>query len=326
MPFPEAGPERLVEQQADVVTGQIVRLGHELDRLAVVTVEREGHLHALAVPAADIEAVRAPALVRLRHPHLAGVGAVPSSDLSRQREFVQPHHPPDPLAVVGSCTVGTTASVHQSVHPPHAVARPLSDHRHDVQEDFPIGAAPVEAARARLWPQIGRRARHVQSPAHRRGRMPGHRLDPLNKCGLFFTTSRAASRISMVIACLPTRRCRSRTCFSSSRILLIGTTSSPACIAAVLPRSSSFIQRRMMAGWMSSSRAIVARVVSPLRIPSTVVRLNSAVNTRRPSAFLAKSPMLYHLSWPYSRAERCLVETGGRPLRSEEHSSELQSH
>ena len=38
----------------------------------------------------------------------------------------------------------------------------------------------------------------------------------------------------MVTACLPMMRCRSRTCFSSSRRRLIGTTSSPALTAATL--------------------------------------------------------------------------------------------
>jgi len=117
----------------------------------------------------------------------------------------------------------------------------------------------------------------------------------------------------MVMACLPTRRCSSLTCFSSLRTRLAGTTSSPACTAVVPPRSVSLIQRRITVGWMSSSREMAATVVSPLSTRATVLRLNSAVNTRRPSAFLAKSPISNRLSLPYSRAERCLVEMGIRP-------------
>jgi len=116
----------------------------------------------------------------------------------------------------------------------------------------------------------------------------------------------------MVMACLPTRRCRSLICFSSSRTRLIGTTSSPAPTAAVLPPSESLIQRRITVGWMSSSRDTAASVVSPDCTRATVDRLNSAVNTRRPSAFLSKSPISDRLSLAYSRLERCLVEMGSR--------------
>ena len=49
-----------------------------------------------------------------------------------------------------------------------------------------------------------------------------------------------------------------------------------------------------------------------------VVSGNSAVNTRRPSAFLSKSPISDRLSFAYSRLERCLVEMGSRASQGHE--------
>src|SRR5262249_47944483 len=48
---------------------------------------------------------------------------------------------------------------------------------------------------------------------------------------------------------------------------------------------------RITLGEMSSSRLSSASVFSPLRIRWTVVRLNSVLKTRRPSAFRGWSPM-----------------------------------
>ena len=58
----------------------------------------------------------------------------------------------------------------------------------------------------RLAEIVGLDVGDVKRPTHRRRGVPSHRFDPLNKCGLFITTSRAASRISMVIVRLPTSR------------------------------------------------------------------------------------------------------------------------
>jgi hypothetical protein len=63
-----------------------------------------------------------------------------------------------------------------------------------------------------------------------------------------------------------------------------GTTSSPAATAVVPPRSTSCIQLRKSAGWISSSRVSSASVFSPDRIWPTTWRLNSTENIRPPSA------------------------------------------
>ena len=108
----------------------------------------------------------------------------------------------------------------------------------------------------------------------------------------------------MVIACLPTRRWSCLICCSSSRTRLMGTTSSPAATAAVPPRSTRRIQLRKTAGATSNSRDSSARVFSPELIRPTVSRLNSTENTRRPSAFLGKSPIENHLPEPHSRTPK----------------------
>src|SRR5262249_38842799 len=67
--------------------------------------------------------------------------------------------------------------------------------------------------------------------------------------------------------------------------------SSLACTAVVAPASANRFQLRITLGAMSSSRLSSATVFSPVTIRWTVVRLNSVVNTRRPSAFRRCSPM-----------------------------------
>src|SRR5215831_13105909 len=266
----------------------------------VVAVEREGHPDQVAVPAADVEAVGAPALIRRRHLDPPRVRAIPTADLSRQRQLVDPHHAPDPLAVVRRKPVLAPLPVDQDVDASRSVAAALAHDRHDREQDFAILEPPVEATRTRPQPQVGGGSGHVQHAADGRGRSRGHRLDPLNKCGLFFTTSRAASRISIVTACFPMMRWRSLICFSSSRTRLTGTTSSPASTAAALPLSLSLIHRRIRAGATLSSRESAATVVSPDRILSTACRLNSVVKILRPSDFLSKSPISTHLACPLS--------------------------
>ncbi len=71
----------------------------------------------------------------------------------------------------------------------------------------------------------------------------------------------------------------------ASRSWLAGTTSSLAATAPVAPASERRAQFRITLGAMSRSRLSSATVFSPVRMRWTVVRLNSALNTRRPSAF-----------------------------------------
>src|SRR2546425_5668307 len=70
-----------------------------------------------------------------------------------------------------------------------------------------------------------------------------------------------------------------------------GTTSSLACTAVVAPASANRFQLRITLGAMSSSRLSSATVFSPATTRWTVARLNSVVNTRRPSALRRCSPM-----------------------------------
>jgi hypothetical protein len=63
----EAVLDSLQHEVADVVTRDAARRGREAHGLSVTAVEGEGDLHLLAIVAADLEAVRAPASVRLVH-------------------------------------------------------------------------------------------------------------------------------------------------------------------------------------------------------------------------------------------------------------------
>ncbi len=183
-----------------------------------MAVQSEDDLDRLSVPAGDVEPVGAPALVGAGRFDLAGVGSVdPPSHLARQHQVVDPHHPPNPLAVVGPLSALEPGPVDQPPDAPIPVAGPLLGHREDLAAGLLCPRRGDRSPPTRPSPQIRRAPSHLERPANGRHRTTRHRPDPLNKCGLFFTRSRAASRISMVIACLPTRRCSCLTCCSSSR-------------------------------------------------------------------------------------------------------------
>src|ERR1019366_4099756 len=218
--FAEPGPEGLVEQKSDVLAAKIAGSGHVSERLAVVAVQGEGDPHDVSVPAGDVESVGAPTLVGDGHLDFPSMRPIETmSLLPRKHQAGDPHDTPDSLAVVRRLPAGLPLTIDEPVRAPVAVRSPRLGHGEDLVEDLGVLGTPIEAALPRPRPKVTRRPCHVQRPTDRRHGSVRHRPDPLSKCGLFFTTSRAASRISMVMAWLPTRLCNSLSCCLSSRTL-----------------------------------------------------------------------------------------------------------
>src|SRR5262249_5593814 len=181
--------------------------------------------------------------------------------------------------------------VHHRPHPAVAVRRPAVRHRADLLQHRLVVGATIAPFRARPADVVGGAPGDPEDRTDRRHRMRRHRPGSLRNDGVFFTTSWAARKISTSMVLRPSARSRSRILAYASRNWLAGTTSSLAWTAVVAPASANRFQLRMTLGKMSSSRLSPAKVFSPVRIRGPVVRLNSVLNPRRPSAFRRCSPM-----------------------------------
>ena len=97
-----------------------------------------------------------------------------------------------------------------------------------------------------------------------RHRLPRHRPDPLRNHGQALELPNAAVGLAQLAG--------------RDHVLMAAT-------AVAAPASERRAQVRITLGTMSSSRLSSATVFSPVRMRWTVVRLNSALDTRRPSGF-----------------------------------------
>ena len=142
----EAGPDGAIQKKPNVGAVEGPGLGHMAEHLPIVAVQSEDGLDRLPVPARDVEPVGAPALVGAGRFDLAGVGTIdPPPHLARQHQVVDPHHPPDPLAVVGPLSTLESGPVDQPPDSSIPVAGPLLGHREDLEQDFHVLAPAVES-------------------------------------------------------------------------------------------------------------------------------------------------------------------------------------
>ena len=132
--------------------------------------------------------------------------AMPAVDPGRQHEPVQLHDPPDALAVVA----GAKGPIHHRPDPAVAIGGPAVGYRVDLLEDHRIVGPLIAARRALPADVVPRPPPNPERVTDHRHRPPRHRPDPLPNHGLFFRTSRAASRISISICLRPSRRSSSR--------------------------------------------------------------------------------------------------------------------
>jgi hypothetical protein len=179
------------------------------ERLAVVTVDREGDREDFTTPARDQKDIGAPALVRGRLDDPAQVGpTVAPMRPRRQHQPVQLHDAPNALAVVAR----PEGPVHHRPDAAIAIGRPAVRHRSDLLQDRRIRRAVIAAVRPGSGHVIGGSPGHAQGFADHGDGKVGHRADSLRNDGVFFTISWAVRRISTSIVFRPRAR-------SSSRIL-----------------------------------------------------------------------------------------------------------
>jgi hypothetical protein len=120
----EPGPKRALRHEVtDALAREVLGLGDPGNGVAVATIQREGDMHALAGPAANLDAVAAPAHVAARGHQLA---LVRPRDLPREACEEEPlalHRAVDPLVAY---TQRRLAVEHRG-DAPIAVASPLLD-------------------------------------------------------------------------------------------------------------------------------------------------------------------------------------------------------
>lgn len=106
----QAAEARLHAGQHEIphhLAGDPTRRGHPGDHLAIMGVDGEGYPHRLAVPAADLQPIRGPALVRGRGDHTALVGAHGSpARVALEEQAVPLHQAEHPLVVQGGLASG----------------------------------------------------------------------------------------------------------------------------------------------------------------------------------------------------------------------------
>lgn len=127
--FTESEPKGFIKQEPDVLATQVTSVSHVPESFAVVAVQSEGDPDDVSVPARDVEAVGAPALVGDRCFDLAGMRPVETMPLlARKHQAGDPHDPPDALAVVGHLAAGLPLSIDEPVRAPVAIGSPRPGH------------------------------------------------------------------------------------------------------------------------------------------------------------------------------------------------------
>jgi len=120
--------------------------------------------------------------------------------------------------------------------------------------------------------------------------MLGHRPDPLRNQGLFFEVlgRRQDLDLQLLLAQQPLE-------LANLGVGLAQVAGGDKIFTGLdcrrRPASAKRFQLRITLGAMSSSRLSSATVFSPVRIRWTAVRLNSVLNTLRPSDFRGTAPM-----------------------------------
>src|SRR6185437_11635503 len=144
---PEAALDAFDHQVANVGAVDAAGCRHPGDRLAVAAVQREGDAHLLAVVAADLEPVRAPARIgavdrdaALVPPFLAAPG------VAVEQKTVRFHDPVDPLDVHRRATLFAALTPEQRMDAPVTVGRLTGDQRLDLGDKRCFGLWPTAPA------------------------------------------------------------------------------------------------------------------------------------------------------------------------------------
>lgn len=200
-----------------VLTGDAAGCGNEAHGLAIAAVQGKGDADALAVVAADLEPIGAPAAIAFVHRDAAIMSARLTGCMTLQEQAVLLHHPPDPFVVGGwEAVLLRSLASQDGMDAAIAIGRQIGDHRLDAREQIRIRlrrAAPAPRERglqARDQVRTGD-AERLGDGAHREPSGAGHGERSSN---LFLgaACSRTSLRISASSVFLPSRRCNSRTC------------------------------------------------------------------------------------------------------------------
>src|SRR5512133_4215402 len=112
-----------------------------------MAVEGKGHAHDLAVPAGELERIRAPAAVRADRRHLAVMLArPPASGVAFEQEAVLLHQSVDALRVDRDQTVRSPLALEERGDPPVPVGRSGIDQATDCAGQLDIAGALLRAA------------------------------------------------------------------------------------------------------------------------------------------------------------------------------------
>lgn len=187
---------------------------HEADGLPVAAVEGEGHAHALAVVAADLQAVRAPAGVARVHGNAPLVPALLAAGVALEQEPMHLHDAVDPLHVRRGPALPLGLTTQESMNPSIAVGGQIGNERLDRGDKPSIRQRrATSTTRGGPLPRREVRARDAQGCGHRAHRpSPGHEVTRKGSFLGAVTRSTASRRISFSSVFLPSRRCSSRIC------------------------------------------------------------------------------------------------------------------
>ena len=183
--------------------------------LPVAAVEGEGHAHALAVVAADLQAVRAPAGVARVHGNAPLVPALFATGVALEQEPVHLHDPVDPLHVRRGPALPLGLATQEGMNPSIAVGGQIGDEPLDRGEKASIRQRRATST-TQGAPLPGRemRARDAQGCGDRAHRpSPGHEVTREGSFLGAVTRSTASRRISFSSVFLPSNRCSSRICW-----------------------------------------------------------------------------------------------------------------
>src|SRR5215213_204906 len=204
--------------------------------------------------------------------------------MALERETVHLQDPEHPFAVDGRFAFRPEQPVQEGCQAAIAIGRPLIDQPADDGQERGILRLAVGAASRRPgWAlnQVGAGdAQCLGNSLH--GVSPSRLLhEASGKIGFFARARSSASlRISASMVLRPSKRSRSRTRFSSSRILLVPTTSSSAWTAWRPPSSIRRFQAKSWLGAMPARRA-TNETDMPSCMVSSTKRTFSAVDQRR---------------------------------------------
>src|SRR5450830_1898502 len=254
--------------------------GTPSDNLAVAAVLHEHASHHLAVVAGDLEAIRAPALVRFFDHHFAVVraAAVTTPRRFRQQQTLLLHHAVHALVVHWTQAHQASRTVHQGASTTVAIGRQRRDlgayrvgNHHVGDRVEPGHSALVDPVRG-----SGKKVNHVRAryTKDNADRLYCPSLSNKGERAIHFfsrASSTASRRISASIVFLPSMRCSCAIWARAAANSLAGTTDSPDCTATRAPSRSSL---RQLNSWLALMPCL--RATSDTLMPGSYVSLTSA--------------------------------------------------